>query len=431
MIPKRPRRCQVGDRAKLLGLAFAFAWAHAASAAQWTVRSDGTGDFLTIGAALGAAAAGDTVDVGPGIWRESLTRTSSIVLRSEAGPEQTVLDGQTTSPLLFLDAGVSSEIVGLTFTRGLRNEGGAIRVGSGTATVQHCRFLENRAAERGGAILADAGVHVIVEDCLFRDNATPEVGTGASLGAALTSRFSAAVEIRRCSFEGNFARRGGALALQNTASVRVEDCTFRENVATEEGGALRFVRSYFEIERCIFVGNRCLDGSGGVFHARDSDGLFRENLHVENEAGSGGVGVLATSRLRFLNETVVGSRAAGALCLTEFTEAFVRNDIFANLGGSPIVRCEPTCALLPGCNLAWDIDPGAQLAPAGGETCSVELGALTVDPAFCGNGDYHLRADSPAVDVPGCGRLGALGVGCGPPLSVPPLSWGRLKGAYR
>src|SRR5262245_31285191 len=173
MIPKRPRRCQVGERAARLGLAITLAWAHAASAAQWTVRSDGTGDFLTIGAALSAAAAGDTVEVGPGIWRESLTRTSAIALRSSGGAEATVLDGQATSPLLFLDAGASSEIIGFTFTRGLRNEGGAIRVGSGTATVQHCRFLENRAAERGGAMLADAGVHLIVEDCLFRDNTTP------------------------------------------------------------------------------------------------------------------------------------------------------------------------------------------------------------------------------------------------------------------
>jgi predicted outer membrane repeat protein len=404
-----------------------------AQGALWTVRADGTGDFVAIQPALDAAAAGDTVEVGPGVWLESLVREGDVVLRSRDGPDVTVLDGAGTNPLLRLDAGAGSEIEGLTFTRGLRNEGGAIRVGSGALTVRGCRFVENRAAERGGAILADAGVRLVAEDCLFRDNETPEVGTGASVGAGITSRFSASVEIRRCTFEGNLARRGGALALQNTAYARVDESVFRENLATEEGGAVRFVRSYFEVEGCTFVGNRCLAGNGGVFHARESDGLFRRNLHVENEAAGGGVGTLETSRLRFLNETVVACRAVAgsALRLRGVSEAFVRNGIFADLAGSPCVRCEPYAALWPECNLAWEIDPGGDLVPSGGDDCALEAGALALDPRFCGNGDYHLRTDSPAADVPGCGLLGALPPQCEPVLALRPVSWGRVKAAYR
>ena len=42
---------------------------------------------------------------------------------------------------------------------------------------------------------------------------------------------------------------------------------------------------------------------------------------------------------------------------------------------------------------------------------------LAVDPLFCdlAAGDVHLRADSPLLDAPGCGRIGALGQGCEPP----------------
>jgi hypothetical protein len=39
---------------------------------------------------------------------------------------------------------------------------------------------------------------------------------------------------------------------------------------------------------------------------------------------------------------------------------------------------------------------------------------FSVNPAFCDttNGDFHLTAGSPLADWPGCGQVGALGVGC-------------------
>ncbi len=40
---------------------------------------------------------------------------------------------------------------------------------------------------------------------------------------------------------------------------------------------------------------------------------------------------------------------------------------------------------------------------------------FSADPLFCNpdSGDFHLRASSPLVDWPGCGLVGALGLGCG------------------
>ena len=41
-------------------------------------------------------------------------------------------------------------------------------------------------------------------------------------------------------------------------------------------------------------------------------------------------------------------------------------------------------------------------------------GDFTVDPGFCdaASGDFHLAAKSPLIGLPGCGLVGALGVGC-------------------
>jgi hypothetical protein len=76
-----------------------------AAAATWTVASDGTGQFRAIQHALDQAADQDTVLVRPGAYvtfepldfnrlhdrDDPQSQVKNLVLRSEAGPEQTVL----------------------------------------------------------------------------------------------------------------------------------------------------------------------------------------------------------------------------------------------------------------------------------------------------------------------------------------------------
>lgn len=60
-------------RAIIIGVVGLVSWAAAVGAATITVRRDGSGDFAVLQPALDAAAPGDTIDVGPGEYRETTT----------------------------------------------------------------------------------------------------------------------------------------------------------------------------------------------------------------------------------------------------------------------------------------------------------------------------------------------------------------------
>ncbi|MCZ6767270.1 MAG: hypothetical protein O7D32_10110, partial [bacterium] len=71
-------------------------------AATLLVRQDGTGDFMTIGAAVSAAVAGDSIEVGPGTYPEDNLIETSVTIFSSMGPASTILDGESSHRVLFL-----------------------------------------------------------------------------------------------------------------------------------------------------------------------------------------------------------------------------------------------------------------------------------------------------------------------------------------
>jgi hypothetical protein len=84
-----------------------------------------------------------------------------------------------------------------------------------------------------------------------------------------------------------------------------------------------------------------------------------------------------------------------------------------------------------------DIDSSGISGPG---TVQYLTGNLFTNPLFCEPetcsaaptvaGDYRLAANSPCLDAPGCGLIGALEQGCGP-IPVEASSWGWIKSLYR
>ena len=65
-----------------------------------TVRQDGSGDYTMIGAAVAAAIPGDAIEVGVGVYFESITVNKALSIFSVSGASATVLDGGGVNRLI-------------------------------------------------------------------------------------------------------------------------------------------------------------------------------------------------------------------------------------------------------------------------------------------------------------------------------------------
>ncbi len=124
--------------------------------------------------------------------------------------------------------------------------------------VEHCY-----SANAFGAALsfkpALAGV-LLLEDCVFRGNASLAAGAFVAAGAAH------AVTLRRCTFADNRAlvTSGGAIYLSSPVLATLERCTFSNNEADSYGGALYSNAGSLVIKDCLFHHNKSGFGGGAI-----------------------------------------------------------------------------------------------------------------------------------------------------------------------
>ncbi len=368
-------------------LLLSLTWSEA-RARTWVVAQDGTGDLSSVAAACEAAAAGDSIRIRPGVYREEghddpmdpeivLTEKPLSILGD--GPAETV-SLQMKFAFVDCDGVILSNLT-------LHDVNRAIYIADGWDSsarylVRSCRFENNKSLSNGGgAILANTGVSgsLVIEESAFKGNEyLMEYGINEGGGAVYAS--SANTTVRRCIFQDNHAlRHGGAVfALGN---ITIENCLFLRN-SSPHGAAVALGYGDLTITRSTFYRNDCLGEVGGAVE------IFGDHL------GS-------------IPDQCIIAETVGAA-----------------------VEC-PVSASAHCCDLwmnSLDPDPwcGAE----------VRYGNFSEDPLFCDpdGGDFGLQAGSPCL--PGqhggfdCGLIGSGTEECG---LVPtrPTTWGRIKLGYR
>jgi hypothetical protein len=142
----------------------------------------------------------------------------------------------------------------------------------------------------------------------------------------------------------------------------------------------------------------------------------------------------------FINCTISGNRSArgGGLNIYNPTTVTLENCILwgncaTGSGDEAFLELTSTVLALTCC----DIDSSGISGPGVVQYLS---GNLFTNPLFCEPescsaaptiaGDYRLAENSPCLDAPGCGLIGALEQGCGA-IPVEASSWGWIKSLYR
>lgn len=195
-------------------------------------------DLPTIQHAVALAESGvHEVVVGAGTWYGSIdTLGKAITVRSEFGPEATILDALGDGRVVTVRSGegASTVIDGFTITGGAGIEGAGIYIENSSPELRNCIVTGNTADYAGGGMRVTNG-DPLVFNCRF-------VGNTATWGGGV-STFGGDPVFDTCVFSDNTARSdgGGGGVVSWTSNSSFSACTFKDNTSNSIGGALYIV----------------------------------------------------------------------------------------------------------------------------------------------------------------------------------------------
>jgi predicted outer membrane repeat protein len=205
------------------------------------------------------------------------------------------------------------------------NGGGMCNLG-GSATVTHCTFSGNWAADWGGGMYNYFGSPTVT-DCTFSNNE-------ADRGGGMYNYYSRPT-VTHCTFSNNEANRGGGMYNEH-GHATVTDCTFFENRASggySEGGGMHNEAGSPTVTGCLFSGNSSEHNGGGMF-SRKSDPTVVNCTFSDNGAGDYGGGMLNTKgSATVTNCTFFGNTGDGGGMYNKSSDPTMKNTILA--GNSP------------------------------------------------------------------------------------------------
>lgn len=236
------------------------------------------GDYAHIQDALDAAMNGDLVLVAAGIYSGEGNRDldfhgKSVMLRSESGPESTIIDCGFLSGGVTFHTGEDSRtsINGFTILNGSAGYGAGISLEGASPRITDCTISGCAAEHDGGGIDCRAGSDPLV----FRCRVT---GCEAGFGGGIAC-YRSDPRIEACIFEGNTAHSfGGGIYLYYSESA-ILSCVVSDNRASSGAGIRCSAYGSPSILNCTVVDNEA-DISGGGIHGSSASAIFRATASI-------------------------------------------------------------------------------------------------------------------------------------------------------
>ena len=326
-------------------------WGTMVLAAELRVPSQ----FLYIQDAINAAASGDVVFVADGVYtgegNVNLLIVRAITIKSENGAEKTTIDCEGNNrAFTFRGTGTSGTVLS-----------GFTIIGGNAAS--------------GGAILCENNASPTISECILS-------GNKATNGGAIAC-FQSSPIISHCVIEKNTASNGGGGLLVNGSesnpSPTLVGCTIANNSAARRGGGV-YLLNYASpsFYNCLIVGNSAALNGGGFYCLNQCAPDIIHCTVTGNTSGNPGSGIFCSNCLDPYNPVFTNSIIWGNVA-TSGAEIYLSNSLI-----------DITSSLF---------NPGVGNIQAADTKSSLwEQGNIYEDPAFVGEGDYHLSPDSPCID---------------------------------
>ena len=253
-------------------------------------------DHPTIQDGIDETVEGETVLVAPGTYTETIDfNGKSITLRSETGPDETVLDGNSAgSVVTFVDGETEGSVIdGFTIRNGSGTYfpqeedyyGGGIYCAYSSPMIKNCRISGNGAEDGGGGIFCYYASPAI-ENCMVSAN---HCGDGYVKGGGIFCWYSSPT-IMNCAISDNLY--GGGIFCEGASSPTIANCTISGNLSEGSGGGISN-RDYATptIENCTIASN-VSDGGGGIYCDHASPTIMNCNIleNISSHGAGGGIG---------------------------------------------------------------------------------------------------------------------------------------------
>ena len=407
-------------------------------------------DYAQIHDAVQAASAGDVVLVasgtytdctheteGPGTTLACVVMKSGVILRG-SGQGNTIIDAQSLGRGIFAEGLTGGAIENIqvrnayaaVFGAGILirdvprgfeitdvtvqdcTDGGIILINGAHATLRNVSALNNE-AKQGGGMAIEEGSHPLVLNCTIMGNQAPS-------GAGIFIRANSDAILSGCSITGNDINspfgQGAGIFIGESSPI-ISNCDISSNDSRGNGGGVAYqLGSGGRLENCTITNNAVIDdymyGAGVAVDSSDPviEGcLIASNSCVGVASDGAGVSTIFSPAPTFTRCTITGNTtSAGGSAGGAFVQ-FFSNPIFdkciissATVGAAMVCSSgTPTVQ----CSNVWGNDGGDALCGTDGG------GNISLDPQFCGPGDYRLGSGSPCLNV--CGEaIGAYPVGC-------------------
>ena len=257
-------------------------------------EEDGSVDhpYDAIQEGIDAAVGGDEVVVSEGTYtgRNNVDLRfygKAITLRSESGPENTIIDGQEYERGFYFvyATGPYSIVDGFTIANGRAGPGAGVYCKNADPTIINCTIRNCWADEESGD-LGGGG--------MYCENSSPT--------------------ITDCRFISNWANRTGAGLHIRGGNPTITNCSFIGNVADEGGGGMYLENGSATVEDSIFIDNHAwYSSNGGGVYLGNGNWVFRNCEIRDNiaEGGGGGIYQVGGDGSRLINCAIIGNQAEG------------------------------------------------------------------------------------------------------------------------